>query len=274
MNPRILCVILAVAALLSGSPVRADEKAQALIKEVAAATKAAKTLSADITMSQSFNGQSMKATGAIKLRKPNKALIKLGAPFSQTVASDGRDVITFMETANQYMKEKADPKGANIQVMFAFPAAAFFTADGNSLGIRYLKTANATYAGTEKRGDIEYRVLQVIEGEKNVFRLYVAPNKLITGASIEIKQADGSAKLDAFLSKVKINEEISESAFVFALPKTAKLYEPPSYDAKLLAAGTEAPPFELKSPIDSSPISLGKSLDKKKIVLVNFWFRN
>ena len=66
---------------LGTMPAHADEKGEALLKEVETATKAAKTLSADLTMSYNAKdaegkSQTMKMAAAVKLKKPNLARIE------------------------------------------------------------------------------------------------------------------------------------------------------------------------------------------------------
>jgi outer membrane lipoprotein-sorting protein len=271
-------VITTIAICFQGlAPAYADEKTDALLKEVETATKAAKTLTAELSLSQSAQGQSMKSTGTIKLKKPNMARISLGKPVGQTIASDGKDLFTLRDGMNQYQKMAPGAFGSNIQALWALPINVFF-AGGlvENLGIGGLKFANPALVGNEKRDGTEYQVLQTVNGPDGAqkFRFFVAPSKLITGVAIEMKQGQNTIKYDAFLSNVKVGQEIANANFTFVPPATAKLYEAPNYEAKLLKAGVEAPPFELKSPKDGSPISLGKALDGRKAVLVNFWFYN
>src|SRR4051794_34187568 len=94
-------------ASLAAAPSQADQKADALLKQVAAANKAAKTLTADIALSMSGQGQNMQVTGSVKLKKPNYARVEFGKPFNQLVVSDGKSLWRLMKDSNQYMKSGA-----------------------------------------------------------------------------------------------------------------------------------------------------------------------
>lgn len=270
-----LCAALAAWAALP--PAHADDKATELLKEVRTATKAAKSLTADLSISQIGGGRDMKASGTVKLRKPNLARVEIGAPINLAIASDGKDTYMVMKDQNMYQKKAADANGANIDAVFAVQVPLFFTAGTTdtpkALGI---SLANSKFAGTEKRGTLEYQILEVSQGAtgEQKFRFFVAPSNLITGMTYEAGQGGRSVKLSCFLDNVKLNQDISTTAFAYKPPQTAKVYEEPNYEAKLLKVGAEAPPFELTNPSDKQRFSLGKTLDARKAVLVNFWFYN
>lgn len=253
------------------APARADDKADALLKEVAAATQAAKTLTAELTLTQSAQGQNMKIAGKVKLKKPNLAHIQMGAPVSQTIASDGKTLWMLMTSANQYQKKAVDAKGSDIDALWAIPVTMFF--DPNSLGFGKLSEARPQYVGEETVAGTAYRVVQVA-GEKPfnyTMKLYVGPEKLVTRIALDIKQGDQTAKLSAALANVKVGAPLTNASFAFKPPKTAKLYEEPDYNAKLVAVGTEAPKFSLPTPTGGH-IALADALKGKKAVMVNFWF--
>lgn len=262
--------ILALAAF-GVAPARADDKADALLKEVAAATQAAKTLTADLTLTQSAQGQTMTITGKAKLKKPNLARIQMGAPVSQTIASDGKTLWVLMTSANQYQKKAVDAKGSEIDALWAIPVNMFF--DSNSIGFGKLSDAKPQYVGEETVAGIPYRVVQVT-GEKPfnyTMKLYVGSEKLVTRIALDIKQGDQTAKLAAALTNVKVDAPLTNASFAFAPPKTAKLYEEPDYAAKLVAVGKKAPDFSLPTPTGGH-LALADALKEKKALLLNFWF--
>jgi outer membrane lipoprotein-sorting protein len=262
----------ALLTMLGAAPGLADEKADALLQEVAKATQATQTLTADLSLSQAGQGQNMKFEGKVRLKKPNLARITFGAPLNQTIASDGKNVWTLLSDNNQYMKQTADPKGRNINGLWAIPVSLFF--DPSLLGpLGPVSAAKHQYLGSQT---VEGQPFQVVEVSGNqpvayTMKLYIGANKLITRAEIEIKQDKATAKLNAILTNVRTNQPLATASFAYTPPKTAKLQEEPDYESKLVPVGKEAPKFSLPT-ATGSHVELAEALKGKKAVLVNFWF--
>lgn len=264
------------AALGAGTlPARADEQADALLKEVATATKAAKTLSADLTLSQEVKGQPMKMEGKVKLKKPNLARIELGPPANQTVVSDGKTLWMYMKSDNQYLKRNADVNGLNMFAPGAFPVSMFFNPEFTGLA-NNLADYKMRVADKETIGGKECQVIEATAEKpiSHTIKLYVSPAKLVTRSTIDLKQGQDTIKLTADLSNVQVDQPLTTAAFTFTPPKTAKLYQPPKQEdmeASLVAVGKEAPKFSLPTPTGGH-VALTDALKDKKAVLVNFWF--
>ncbi len=128
LAPLLLCLLVA-------SPLRADEKADDLLKEVARSTKALTSLGADMQVTlttQNLAGRPAQAgakqndsgftqgnepmsftyTGSVKLQRPNFERIELADPVRQTIACDGTSRWTLLPT-KEYIKNPADPQGKN-----------------------------------------------------------------------------------------------------------------------------------------------------------------
>ena len=267
-----------VLALIGTRAARADEKADTLLKEVENASKAVKTLTADLSMSQTAKTpdgkeQSMKMAATLKLRKPNLARIEFTeGPFAKTIASDGKNLYTLMP-GNRYQKTKVDADGKNIDILWAAPVAMFFSGRFSLMGAE--SKTSATYAGKQTIEGTEYDVVQVSGAKPFVYsgKLYIAPSKMATRLELEITGVQ-SVKLDAALTNIKRNAPLNDAAFAYVPPKDATLYEPPSLDAynkKLLPVGSVAPKFALSAPTGGR-LELAEAIKGKKAVLVNFWF--
>jgi outer membrane lipoprotein-sorting protein len=260
---------IAILAIAGVGPARADEKADALLKEIATATKATKTLTADITMTMTGQGQNMKIQGKVRLKKPNLALIDLSKPFDQVIASDGKTVWMLMKSANQYTKEDADPQGHNINSA-AIPISLFFDTQ-HMLGQFPSAKARLLPPAT-----VEGKSFQVIEltGDtpaSYTMKLYADANMLITRIALEMTQGAQKSQLTAALNNVQVGQPLADATFAYAPPKTATLYKEPDYAAKLVAVGKDAPNFTIPSP-SGGQVALGEALRGKKALIVNFWF--
>lgn len=269
----------AVLALTAAWPAHADEKSDALLKEVETATKSVKTLTADLSMSQGVTAadgkdQKMKMAATLKLKKPNMARIEFSeGGVAKTIASDGKNVYVLMQ-GNQYQKMKADAQGKNIDTLWAAPVSMFFS--GQFSLFSSTTKSETTYAGKQTVDGIEYDVVQLSGAKPFVYtgKLYIAPSKLATRLDLEIKQGEQSVKLDAVLKNIKMNAPLTDAVFAYVPPKGTTLYVQPAmddYSKKLLPLGSVAPTFALSAPTGGK-VELADVLKGKKAVLVNFWF--
>ena len=265
-------VALACASLFSVlCAARADEKADALFKEIQAAYTAAQSLTAEIVMVSRSGGNEFKSEGTVKLKRPNLARIEMTGRAARTVVSDGKTLWNYTPASNQYQKLNADEQGRNI--IYATPASHFFNSSRIAPPEQYAKTV----LGTETVDGKDYTVLQVqatFEGNlKQTIKYYVGSDKLIHRIASEIKRGEEvSTTSETVLKKLKVGVEIPTSEFAYEPPKEAKLYEPPKRP-ELLAVGTTAPEFDLPTP-QGGKLSLADARKGKKAVLINFWFVN
>ena len=269
--------VLALLAL-GTMPAHADEKGEALLKEVETATKAVKTLSADLTMSLSAKDaegrdQTVKTAAAVKLKKPNFARIEFApGKLPKAIASDGKNLFTLMPD-NRYQKIPVDAQGKNIEAEWAAPISMFFS--GRFDGYGGDKPAPA-YVGKQTIEGSDYEVVQTSSVKPFIYttKLYIAPSKLVTRMEMQITQNKRTFNYSAALKNVKVDAPLSDAAFAYAPPKGATLYKAPSlddYNDKLLAVNSAAPTFALSTPAGGK-LTLEDALKNKKAVLVNFWF--
>ena len=267
-------VLLALGVL----PARADEKGEALLKEVEKANKAAKTLTADLTMSYNAKdaegkGQAMKLAAAVKLKKPNLARIEFSeGQFARVIASDGKNLYTLMPN-NQYQKNAADAQGRNISALWATQISMFFSGQFTGFGG---DKPTPMYVGRQTVDGTDYEVVQTSSAKPFIYtaKLYIAPSKLVTRMEMQITQDKQKIAYDAVLKNVKVDATLSDSVFAYAPPKGATLYKAPSmddYNNKLLPVNSAAPKFALSTPTGGK-VALDDVLKSKKAVLVNFWF--
>jgi outer membrane lipoprotein-sorting protein len=253
-----------------------DPRAEALLAKVEVASRAAQTLTADMSVSYSTKAGTRKSVGTVKLMKPNFARIQLNAGRTrQIVASDGRDCWTLYAPSNQYQESSAHPD----DVGFQYKPISFFFAPRRGRHIPSLVQLH--YLGTERIGRMEYRLLQLdwsgaagatTPGQVQTDTWYIAPDNLIHRTTTEVKQEDGSfQKTDVTLKNVRIGHTFHVADFAFVLPNGAKRLELPADTTRLLPVGVQAPPFVLPTP-GGGQISLRESLAGKKALLVNFWF--
>ncbi len=134
---RSLLGCLLLLGLFAGTAARADEKTDALLRDVERATKAIPSLSADLVVTlttQNLSAPPPQATkskqtdpnfsggndpiafsysGTVKLKRPNLARIDLPDPIRQIIDCDGTTLWTLLPS-NEYVKTPADPQGKNL----------------------------------------------------------------------------------------------------------------------------------------------------------------
>lgn len=270
-NPVLLVVFVSLALVASAAPTQADGEADTVLKEVAVATRAAKTLSADVTLTQSDGGPVTTTRGTARLKKPNFARIELGEPFIQTIASDGKTVWLLEKAKNQYQKNTADPGGKGLASFTIIPIGMFFDPDFRGFIDPSIK--DARFAGKEKLDGETYQVVEV-SGDKPydfTLRCYVGANKLITRTVLQMKPMDKMITFGATLTNVKVNEPLPDESFTYAPPRDAVIDDPSNLDDKLVPLGERAYAFSVPTPAGQR-LSSADLLRGKKAIIVNFWF--
>ena len=271
----------ALLATLGTSRVRADEKADDLLKAAEQTTKATRTLAADLSMSEQYISAgkevTLKAAGTIKLKKPALARIDFTEGlFAKIILWDGKKLRTVLPNA-QSQKPTAEAQGKDLDTMWAAPVRMFFGGQPAEIFGQGDKPETA-YLGRRVVNGADYDVVQ-LRGKAQVayvMELYIAPGKPITRIDAEITQGTRKAKWNIALNNVQMNSELADAAFIYPPPAVAKARSFPTLDDlnnKLLPVGSAAPRFALSTPAGSK-ISLADALKGKKAVLVNFWFYN
>ncbi|MCS7080673.1 MAG: redoxin domain-containing protein [Chloracidobacterium sp.] len=270
-NQILLVVFVPLVFVASAAAARADGEADKLLKEVAVATRSAKTLLADITLTQSDGGPVTTTPGTVMLKKPNLARIELGEPFNYTIASDGKNVWLVERAKNRYQKNDADPNGKGLASFLYIPVGTFF--DPDFRGFINPSIKETRLAGKEKVDGETYQVVEVIGDEPYDFTLkcYIGANKLITRTALQMKLGDKTLTFGAVLTNVKVNEYLPDDSFAYAPPKEAVLYDLSDPAGKLVPVGEKAYRFTVPTPTGER-LSLEELSKGKKAVLVNFWF--
>lgn len=257
----LVAMTLALAAV--AFPARADERARELITKAKEGTARLNSLQAEIEMSD--NNQTRR--GTLAFQRPNLARIEMKPP-GETVVSDGTDVYVYFPTQDQYLKQSVEPKGQNIQSLWAiafFDPERLFTLGGS---------VAPTYEGRKKVDGKEFELIRMTTpGEApTTLSFYLSPeNYLVHRVEQQVKLGDQEMKASMALKNVRTNVKLNASLFRYTPPKTAKLYEPPNFEKSLLAAGQPAPDFDLQRP-GGGRLALSDAIKGKKATLVNFWF--
>jgi outer membrane lipoprotein-sorting protein len=268
MMVRFLAGVVCFPLIVLGTAARADEKADILLKQVTAAEKAVRTLTADAVITHDFGGQKQTKTGTVKLKKPNLARIELSGPTGQTIASDGKTVWILDKETNQYFKMPWN-SGVVMGMTGLLPVAAFFDSDMFGKG-KLPASAMRRYMGTKTVAGVPYRVVESRQ-EPVIMQVYIGPDNLIRRSTILFKQGNQTTTMQASLTNMRINRPLANAVFAYKPPKTAKLYQQPDYNSKLIPIGRDAPIFSIPAP-SGGQTALPDALTGKKAVVVNFWF--
>jgi outer membrane lipoprotein-sorting protein/peroxiredoxin len=251
-------------------PPRSAE-ADAIMKEVAVATGTAKTLSAEITLTQSDGGPVTTASGTVKLKKPNLARIELGRPLLQTIASDGKSIWLVQIERMRYQKTDAKPDGNQVASHTMVPVGMFF--DPEFCGFPGATIKSSRFAGQETVEGETYRVVELSGEQPYEFTLkcYAAPTGLVTRTTLRVKLGEKTITFGTVLSNVKIDEPLPDDSFAYAPPRIAVRHDLSDPDAKLVPVGEQAHHFSVPAP-DGRRLTLDGLATGKKAVLVCFWF--
>jgi len=257
------CALLSVAVV---KPAVADEQTDRLIREVTAKSASLRSMTGTLTLTTFRNGTLSVSAGTLRLMKPNMALVQIKGPMASAMSSDGKQMIQLM--ANQYLKAPVNPKGTGLYFSWAYQVPLFFRPSEIFAGFNGWKSS---YAGKQKLGGEEFDKLVFVEPGESRFRytMYVSANKLMKRFEIEMKGQP--VRMVSEMSNVKLNPHLTAVDFAFKLPKTARLYEQPKYDANLLQVGKLAEKFDLVG-LTQDRVLFDEVVKSKKAVLVNFWF--
>jgi outer membrane lipoprotein-sorting protein len=263
---------IAVAVLAAAPVARADSKANAVLADAKAATRAVSTLTADLTLSHKPPGKSAmrSATGSVKLKRPNLANIRLSGAFPTTLVSNGTRIWTPRPGSTEYVQTTADPEGTNIEVLWALPINFFFNPSVDVFEL----PAGASFRRLPDRkvGALNYRILEAGTGSATSPRvtLYVGPDRLLHRVVTEVK---GGAVSDATLRNVRTGVKLADADFQPPVGAVRTVTGPRRTGPAIPRgpAGPPAPRFSAPTPTGGT-VSLEETLKGKKAVLINFWF--
>jgi outer membrane lipoprotein-sorting protein len=271
---------LAMLALIPAGA-RADAAGEALLQKCVGAEGRIQTLQADFVTTKKTNGQAETIRGTLKLKKPNLAQIVMNGTGGQnniTTLSDGKTLVTYMRSDNEYLTEAADMSGGNIARGTILEAMVFFNADTLN---QFRSTGTAVkIAGSQNVGDMACRVLQITGSQKGYsYRIFVGPDNLLRGTSTTMSAGGQSASFESRLTNVKTDAALPQTAFAWTPPKGAKPFQAEvkanptagGDDADdLLAVGKAAPNFELPL-YNGGKVNLASVYKANRATLLNFW---
>lgn len=257
--------------LFSAGTAHADLKAQALLQKMEAATKSARTLTADV-VKIGMDGRSVAAT--VRLMKPNFAMIAYNDSANAApvhIASDGQTLWRYPDAGkSEYRSEAADPAGKGVVGWLdGLPVQSFFGLE-QALKDGGINPAALKYAGTRTWNGQSFQVLQhdfAQDGKRYSAWLYVGKDNLIHRhvGTFYIPRPDGTPQtFEVALRNIKINVPMRAAQFAYAPPKGAKQI----VDKPLLASGTVAPDFVVETK-NGDPLRLSDF--RGKVVVLDFW---
>jgi outer membrane lipoprotein-sorting protein len=269
----VLCLALVTVSLCG----HADERGEALLKEVKQEALKVKTFVGKATLimklpdnsSKDMPLREMKYQAEVKIKFPNRYFIKMKAKLSANnlpskvsnslvevwSISDGLQSYWYMVPMKSYTKEPATttPK-AESNVYLLLPSL--------------VKINNAPtkvdYAGQEVVEGITYDLLNV-EGPRTKSLLYISRERRVMRA--KWFNRDVGMEVEEFVTEHKTGVNLPDSLFTFVPPKGATLQVIPDYTSELRPVNSIAPDFSLHL-VDGADFNLNTTLKEKRVVLV------
>ena len=281
-RPRTLVLLFCLGTIAAGAA-RADKAGDSLLDRCIQAETKTPLLQADYASDIVRGRQTVKVKGHFVLKKPNIAHIVYsgtGGDKDETVHSDGRRFLHYMESEKQYTQETPDLSGGNVvRMASSLEAMVFFNPDllnqfrGLGSGLKIV--------GSVTIGGVSCQALQATVQNGNVFKVYIGPDNLLHGITQIIGKGDTREVLESRLTAVRTDAASAASALVWNPPAKAKLVDQITLQAasggsgaspgsELLAIGSLAPAFDLAT-VTGERMSLPTLTKPNKVVLVNFW---
>src|SRR5579863_812943 len=247
----------------------ADNRGDAVLRQAFATLHAARTYSADFSSVSKMGDQVGRPwKGAMRAMKPNYLRLELADHQKMTTVSDGTNLFSYTSGMPYYYKQPVPPKPTELPGSWEGEIDSFFGGAANVAKVQTTYAGEATVAGVrcaivKARMHVPERTATYAIGKADhLIRRMVLAQPGPNGATITMVNT---------LSKIRLNVPLTAGVFAFMPPKTARLYEPPDYNAKLVKVGREAPNFTMPTPTGGE-VALDNALRGKKAVLVNFWF--
>lgn len=218
--------LLLVAAAL---PVRADEKAEALLKQTREATKKIQTLRADVQTEMSSPGGPVTSKGTLVLKRPNLVRLEVQGKLAQTAVSDGKSFFLYMPGRNQYRKGEPGSDGRTIPIPCGEPATGFFHPETIGLASG---GGSTTYIGKETLEGVAYDVVEVVAKipanvpgpEKLTSRYFIDPNDhLIHRTTVTFEDQGNTITNVCRFRNMETDVAVEDSLFRWSPPAGATL---------------------------------------------------
>lgn len=273
----IVVAAITLTACMGQAPLRADQKAESILRETKIAFKNAQTLSASYRSFMKQNGQTANSSGTLQLKKPGMGALRFSGPDKIIIAANGKTVYqTF--PGNQYVKMSEAQGGLQSFAAKGLPIALFFGVMKSAIVDLSLPNLQSTYVGAKTIDGVKCDVVQIVGKTpfNYVLKLFIrSDNRLMSRTEINAESNGTKLFQSQDFLNYKLNAPIANGSFAMSLPKGATLYTPPTQQEDpsdfLLPVGKTAPAFSLPNPAGGN-VSLSESLRGKKAILVNFWF--
>ena len=171
--------------------------------------------------------QTVKVKGHFMLKKPNVAHIVYsgsGGEKDETVHSDGRKMLHYMESEKQYTRETPDTERRQRGAMASsLEAMVFFNPDllnqfrGLGSGLKIV--------GTMTIGGVSCQALQATVRDGNSYKVYIGPDNLLHGITQIIGKGDTREVLESRLTGLRTDAGSAAVALNWTPPAKAKLVE-------------------------------------------------
>jgi outer membrane lipoprotein-sorting protein/peroxiredoxin len=263
-----LAILLGAAA----GPAFADARSESLIRQARRAAAGARTLEADLLVTQTAGRKAHRFTGQVRLMKPNYARIRLtGFPGGdQTVISDGTTLYRVNESRKEYSEAPSPPGGQGLYGIggAAAPEAAFFAPERIAAG------GTHTYAGTKTIEGKPYHVVEIAANQPpRSRRLYFGASGLPEGAELIFAAGDKPRTQMLWLKNVRLDVPMKAEEFRFTPPAGYKAPAAGPAGGAPPSEAASAPAFDLPR-AGGGQVRLSELLKGRKALLLNFWFHD
>jgi outer membrane lipoprotein-sorting protein len=250
--------------------VRADEKGDELLKASFSKLHSAKTFSAKVEQTVAGPNGERKSKGTILAMKPNFFRFELEGKDAPVYVSDGKSYFVYQSGRPSFQKIPVEPEAKQMFGPWEGEVDAFF--GGAAAG----EKSESSITGEEKVNGIDCRLLTVkmTMPDRTVTYAIGKDDMRIHRSALVIPLPDGgSIKQTNVLTDIKLDAPKKASDFAFKPPAGVKEMVRQDPAANLVAVGKKAPEFSLPTATGST-ISLKEGLNRKKALLINFWFYN
>ncbi len=227
MRWRMFTVMAAVGAASFGGLIRAEETTEQVVAKLKAKAGAVKTVRADLEMTMSIMGQTVKMDGKALIATPDKMhmtmAMNLGAmKMDQTIVSDGATVWTYQPTLKLAHKIDAAKVAAETGIEQAGQQTNDLTKPLAGLAPESVKLLQ-----TEKTDGGEVFVFEGVPALPKMPQVPFKPAKMQVSVGAEdgllrksvMFDADGKEMMSQAYTNVEVNVDIPEDTFQFTPPE-------------------------------------------------------
>lgn len=214
---RTVSFALLAGALTAGSA-RAQTPGDVALDRAVAAYRNVQTVRAtfDQSLANPVTGRSSQAKGELLVKRPGRISVRFTEPAGDRIVSDGKYVWIYLPSGapGQVIRARADEsEGMGMDVsteLLTAPRTKFDIADAGAATVNARATRIVVLTPRTARNYSKARIW--IDDQDGVVR------------QLELTENSGVVRLITFRS-IQLNAKVPESAFKFAVPKGAKVYD-------------------------------------------------